>query len=430
MTRNRSIVAMALVVTGSIGIAIVAASQVRSPQQRLADVAPPNETTLTEPVTTTVVSETASFTGVVKPRSIYPVINPGGIVTRLPLTLGAPVDVGVVVAEVAARPIFAVTLAYPLYREITPGATGDDVGAVQQLLAQLGYEISDASGTYGRSTERALRGFYQDRGYEAPTTSSPTDDDVDAAVAEADAAAEQVGNAPDPASAAAAQTSLSNAKEKYYELRAKQGTVVSPRELAALPALPGSVVQVSGALGSGSEGSLLDIGIGGLVVVIDLPSERVQTIATGQAVEVQLGSEIVTGKVDVVDPPSMPGNSTAQSGEASASANRTATIASDDPSALPESALDLPVPVRVVVATSDGPVLAVPLSAIFEDVGGKSYVEVPTSKGRDRVAITTGVIGDGLVEISTSDGSIKEGSEVIVGSRGTTSSPTAPDGRG
>ncbi len=422
-------VVLGLVIVASVATATLVGSRVRSPQERLADAAPPDPTTLTEPVVRTVVSETAAFTGVVAYEAVRPVTNPGGgIVTRLPLSPGAPVEPGTLLAEVEARPVFAAELSYPLYRDITPGASGDDVAALQDFLTRLGYSTGDSRGSYGRATEGALQRFYRDRGYEAPRTSVPTDDQVAAVAEEAQAAAAQFDAALDEATAASARASFERARQEYERLRASQGYVVRPAELANLATLPGKVVRVVATVGSGGQATLLEVGVGNLVVGFDVPPERIAAVEVGLTAEVDVGSATLTGTVGTLEPPPPAASEGGGAEDPSRPPGRptsSATVVLDDPTALPMDLIGATVPLAVVLAASDGVVLAVPVSAVFEGVDGQTYLEVLGEDGRRRLPVATGVVGGGLVEVSAADPVLAEGATVVVGSGATSSAGRA-----
>ena len=300
MSRRRRTTVAVIAATGCVLIALAGASRVRSPQQRIADVAPPDSTTLTEPVIRTVVSRTARFSATVSPRRKFPLASPspGGIVTRLPVGVGADVHVGTVVAEVAARPVVVVTLAYPLYREIGPGATGDDVAAVQELLRSLQYSTSaDPTGTFGRGTEGALRRFYEDRGYSAPTTASPSDDEIRAAAKAVDDAERTLAELPPEQSAGEATAALNDAFREYNDLRARSGIVVAQSELVAVPELPATVLRLAASVGAPLSGPLVELGAGGQILNVEIPAERIGSITTGMSARAQDGSGTLTGKV-------------------------------------------------------------------------------------------------------------------------------------
>ncbi|MET9463424.1 peptidoglycan-binding domain-containing protein [Streptomyces sp. NPDC006544] len=152
---------------------------VRSPAQVVADTAPPAQGALTAEVERRVLAETVVMRGtVVADQSVS--VSPQGIrtpgsdgagagaavVTKLPLKAGDPVRAGQLLAEVSGRPVFALHGGLPMYRDLKPGATGDDVAQLQQALRELGHDTgADATGVFGSGTKAALAARYHAVGY-------------------------------------------------------------------------------------------------------------------------------------------------------------------------------------------------------------------------------------------------------------------------
>ncbi|MGW6691760.1 peptidoglycan-binding domain-containing protein, partial [Streptomyces sp. NPDC054961] len=152
---------------------------VRSPAQVAADTAPPAQGALTAEVERRVLAETVVMRGtVVADQSVS--VSPQGIrtgggdgagagaavVTKLPLKAGDPVRAGQLLAEVSGRPVFALHGGLPMYRDLKPGATGDDVAQLQQALRELGHDTgADANGVFGAGTKTALAARYHAVGY-------------------------------------------------------------------------------------------------------------------------------------------------------------------------------------------------------------------------------------------------------------------------
>lgn len=88
-----------------------------------------------------------------------------GTVTRNGLPAGATVEEGKVIGVVGERPIFLLQGDVPAFRDIGPGASGEDVRQVQDSLRRLGYAITDQTGIYGESTAHAFRQLRRDAGF-------------------------------------------------------------------------------------------------------------------------------------------------------------------------------------------------------------------------------------------------------------------------
>lgn len=63
--------------------------------------------------------------------------------------------------------MFTLHGAQPMYRDLKPGSTGDDVAQLQQALRELGHGTGgDARGVFGAGTKAALTAHYRAIGYE------------------------------------------------------------------------------------------------------------------------------------------------------------------------------------------------------------------------------------------------------------------------
>jgi hypothetical protein len=87
----------------------------------------------------------------------------GGVVTSTNCQPGQTVASGEVLATVDARPVAALRTSYPLWRDLTWGAEGQDVEALRAELGRLGYDAGSGRGFDGRLAE-AVRVFWSDRG--------------------------------------------------------------------------------------------------------------------------------------------------------------------------------------------------------------------------------------------------------------------------
>lgn len=155
---------------------LLATTLVKSPAQVAAETGPPAQGALTADVERRVLAQTVVMRGtVVADQSVA--VSPQGVrsgegtgaalVTKLPLKAGDPVTAGQLIAEVSGRPVFALHGAQPMYRDLKPGASGDDVAQLQQALRELGHGTGgDAKGVFGAGTKAALAARYRAIGYE------------------------------------------------------------------------------------------------------------------------------------------------------------------------------------------------------------------------------------------------------------------------
>ncbi|MEU3775402.1 peptidoglycan-binding domain-containing protein [Streptomyces sp. NPDC032472] len=155
---------------------LVATALVKSPAQVAAETGPPVQRPLTAEVEQRVLATRVVMRGTVTADQSVAVSPQGmrsgegagaAVVTKLPLKAGDAVTAGQLLAEVSGRPVFALHGGLPMYRDLRPGATGDDVAQLQQALRALGHDPGgDAKGVFGPGTKAALRDRYKAIGYE------------------------------------------------------------------------------------------------------------------------------------------------------------------------------------------------------------------------------------------------------------------------
>jgi len=129
-------------------------------------------TVLTSTVVLRHLTESLSAPGVVEPTRVYKVdfgpVNVAGaqpIVTQRPPGQGSVIANGTLMAQIAGRPVFAMSGTTPMYRDLILGDQGPDVAQLQDDLAALGFPASDSLGMFGKSTMMAVRAFYHSAGY-------------------------------------------------------------------------------------------------------------------------------------------------------------------------------------------------------------------------------------------------------------------------
>jgi hypothetical protein len=90
------------------------------------------------------------------------------VVTAGGAAAGSTLSPGDVIAEISGRPLFAIPGDIPLYRNIAPGESGNDVRALQQFLLDLGYGGGPTPGTLDAGTIAALGRLYRDANHRLP----------------------------------------------------------------------------------------------------------------------------------------------------------------------------------------------------------------------------------------------------------------------
>lgn len=176
---------------------IVIGSQLKSPADAAAERTAPIASSITVPVelrqlvSTLVVSGQIQYIEPTTVRLAGAVGTSGGdtqVVTRIPELDSELVEGGVLV-EISGRPVFALQGELPMYRQLTPGASGPDVLQLETALDRLGFEPGTVDEQYDAATEAALDAFYEARGFasEGPSdTQRAALNDARTAVAQAE----------------------------------------------------------------------------------------------------------------------------------------------------------------------------------------------------------------------------------------------------
>ncbi|PWK73108.1 hypothetical protein BCL76_102128 [Streptomyces sp. CG 926] len=339
---------------------LVATRLVKSPAQVAAETGPPAQGVLTADVERRVLARTVVMRGtVVADQSVA--VSPQGVrsgegagttmVTKLPLQAGDPVTAGRLVAEVSGRPVFVLHGAQPMYRDLRPGATGDDVAQLQQALRELGHGSGgDAKGVFGAGTKAALAARYRAIGYEplpavadggaalkaareavrsatwavedasSPTGAggAPTETGAGkggagpgpgAAASPGSGAGSGAGSASGSGAAAPAGRGLARARQALVEARAAlaaaeaaDGPMLPTAEAVFLSSFPARVSSVGARAGSPVSGPVLTLSGGELVVEAYLKDDKRQLLRAGMAVVIssELSGTDVRGTVAAV----------------------------------------------------------------------------------------------------------------------------------
>jgi hypothetical protein len=88
------------------------------------------------------------------------------VVTGVRVEAGDEVSAGEVALEVGGRPVIVLPGSIPEYRDLGPGAQGEDVSQLQASLQELGFEVgSDGVGVFGGGTKAGVEELYKSVGY-------------------------------------------------------------------------------------------------------------------------------------------------------------------------------------------------------------------------------------------------------------------------
>ncbi|MEV7612863.1 peptidoglycan-binding protein [Streptomyces sp. NPDC089799] len=332
---------------------LLATFVVKSPAQVAAESRPPAQQALTAAVERRVLAETVVMRGTVIAGQTVAVSPQGGgdgtgtaVVTKLPLKAGDEVKAGQLLAEVSGRPVFALKGGLPVYRDLKPGATGDDVAQLQQALRELGHGTGrDPKGTFGPGTKTALTARYRAIGYEplpavpdggaalkqareavrsaewavedaakAGTESKPGTGDKGGTEDKGGTGA-TAGATPEKGSAAAAPASpdggreLARARQQLTDARAAlaaaeaaDGPTLPAAETVFIGSFPARVSSVGARLGAQVSGAVLTLSSGDLVVEAYLPEDKKQLLRPGMAalISSETAGQDIRAKVSLV----------------------------------------------------------------------------------------------------------------------------------
>lgn len=166
---------------GLIGVVVLAAgigwffgSQIRSPAEAAAEAEPPPASN----ITVEVVMEELSADVITRGDVVYdePVqvslsgsfaSQPERLIVTQAVENGDVLEEGDVVVEVVGRPVLLLVGEIPMYRDLRPGATGDDVLQLEQAMARLGFLAEEADETWTDATGSAVAAWYESVGYRA-----------------------------------------------------------------------------------------------------------------------------------------------------------------------------------------------------------------------------------------------------------------------
>ncbi|MEU9161768.1 peptidoglycan-binding domain-containing protein [Streptomyces sp. NPDC048424] len=368
------VVAAALFSVAGVGVG----SFIKSPAQAAADKTAPPPSVLSAALEKRVLKDTVTIRGMVTADQSVQVTGAaagaagGGakpVVTKVNVKAGETVAPGKVLVETSGRPVFALQGALPVYRDLKPGATGQDVAQLQQALTTLGHKTgADAKGTFGPGTKAAVQAFYATIGYDVVPASPQDKEQVEGAqtaVTQADraftsakeaweraksgaagqatpapgategsVAGPAAGKSPDPKTGSAtggaasggggggadpvkearramdyAAEDLTKARTKLSEVQAAAGPMVPAGEVVFLKGFPARVDAVTAAVGATVGERLLTVSAGDLVVRGMLAQHEKGMVRPGQKVQVlsELSGVTATGTVlSVADAPAPP----------------------------------------------------------------------------------------------------------------------------
>ena len=186
--RNRALAVGIAAVVGSAAVSWAAASQIRSPAEVAARTAPPEPSAITAPVEKRVLATEVVVRGTVRYGAPQNVVLPisaakksSGLIT-IPPVKNKELKEGDVALTASGRPVFVLQGQEPAYRDMGPGASGNDVRQLEEGLARLGFSPGAVDGTFDGRTGAAVASWYLRSGY---SPFGPTEDQLQVLRAEA-----------------------------------------------------------------------------------------------------------------------------------------------------------------------------------------------------------------------------------------------------
>lgn len=370
---------LAVVVSSVLGY--VVGSQVRSPQEVLAETAPPEDSLLTAEVRSGSIDASENVVGRVRWRSTRTVAvdladaGVRAVVTATPLDRGDAVGPGTVVAEVSDRPVVVLRGAVPMIRDLRPGDAGADVRRLQEGLQDAGHLDGGVDGVFGPSTLAALADLYDAIGYDLPESAAP-----DAGGSASGAGGDQ--------------------RAEGY---------ASASEIVFVPTLPATLLSYPSPTGAPVESDVAELGVGGIVVQADIPTswapllgrraEQRAKVSVGTATDTVAARVVSVGRARVVE----------GQGELLPVVVRTAR-GTLDPSSV-GSSVDV-----TLTDPAAGSGLLVPLSALYSAADLGDFVRVLDDDEQRRVRVRVVATGNGAAAVeSVGSGRLQAGDQVVVG---------------
>ncbi|MEV4876062.1 hypothetical protein [Streptomyces cyaneofuscatus] len=474
-------VVVGAVVLSALGVGI--GQQIKSPAQAIADSSPPAPSVLTSPVEYRVLETSVMLRGTVTAAQSVDVTPTGGapgaasaVITKQPVAVGQDVRAGQLLLEVSGRPVVALKGSLPVYRDLKPGADGDDVAQLQSALKEMGHRVGDdRQGHFGAGTKSALIDFYKTLGYE-PQPAAPEGESgvseaedvvVDAQRAVEDARdalegprgtaigveAPQAGVAPTASSASPpaskpapdavdrtggvdvlsdlrkqlerAKDDLRKAREKLAQAEMIAGPMLPASEVVFISDFPARVDGVDTKVGSTVTGKALTLSAGVLTVQGYLQAHEKGLVRPRQHVEVfsELTGRSAAATVASVSEAAASELSTvpSESNERAATGAKGYLMVVKPTARLPRDMAGQDVRLTVRAASTKGKALVVPVSAIAAGADGRTAVTVRKSDGSQRrIAVRVGASGDGYVEVrAESKEGLHQGDHVLTGVRST-----------
>ena len=172
MRRNVLLGGVIAAVVVAAGLGWFFGSQIQSPAEAAAEAEAPEPSNITVQVVSEVLSADVITRGDIvydEPLSVALSGSFAETPEKLVVTQAVEVDAelaeGDLAVEVVGRPVFLLVGEIPMYRDLRPGASGDDVRQVEEALARMGFLGVAPDNVWDQDTGAAVAAWYQDAGY-------------------------------------------------------------------------------------------------------------------------------------------------------------------------------------------------------------------------------------------------------------------------
>ena len=443
--------ALALVFVVLLAVASwVAGSKIQSPAEAAARTAPPTPSPILVPVeervlTSDVVTRGTARFGLPQSISLAPstLKTEAGIITTLPAR-GDQLEEGDVLLTVSGRPVFVLQGDIPVYRDLFPGLTGEDVHQLEAALERLRFDPGPVDGVFDEETTAAVVKWYSSAGYvsfaatgEQLADLRTLEDELARALSEKSAAEKALAQAAyavaissgsvqadaqlngESAIQAAQDTEKAAEREVQWqtflvgrlteEVEAARNKAESPvpmDEIVFIPAFPVRLEEIHVKIGDPATGAILGVTNNQLAIDSSLPLAEAPLVKQGMAVAIDepaLGLQ-ATGIVSRVA--ATPGTDGADGYHIYFE-----VLVDETPVSLDGVSLRLTIPVE----STGGAVTVVPVSALFLAADGTSRLQVEQDGKLEFMEVKPGLSADGFVEVTPIGEELSKGQLVLVG---------------
>ena len=403
----------------------VAGSKIQSPAEAAARTAPPTPSPILVPVEERVLTSDIITRGTARfglPQAISlapsPLKSEVSVITTLP-ERGTQLDEGEVLLTTSGRPVFVLQGDIPVYRDLFPGLTGEDVRQLEAALKRLRFDPGPVDGVFDVETTAAVADWYSSAGYVSFTATAEQlanlrnlENELALALNEKVAAENALAQATNDAEQAAEREVewltflVDRLTEEVEAARRKAESPVPMDEIVFISAFPIRVQEITARVGDPASGPVLVVTNNQLAIDSSLPLAEAPLVKPGMSVaidEPDLGLQ-ATGVVSrVADTPGTDG--------ADGYHIYFEVLVDETQVRLEGFSLRLTIPVE----STGGAVTVVPISALFLAADGTSRVQVEKDGNLELIEVKPGLSADGFVEVTPVDGTLSAGQLVLVG---------------